>query len=306
MNVPLHIDHERCIRCGRCVMVCPTKIFAQEKPGSPIEVHNNRCIACGHCVAVCPTDSIIHADFPDGTVHPADRKALPTPEQFLQLCRIRRSNRAFYTNKPVPEEYLQQILEAAHYAPTATNLQEVEFTVVTDPEHLQLIRNFTLKTYASTIRMLKFPVLKPLVKPFRPELYKSVIPCLEQLIHADAAGKDLILRNAPAVILIHTPIKSRFGSQDSNLAYQNASLMAETLGVTQFYTGYVCAAVQLDKRNRLARSLVGSRRSVYPCRNGVGHAAFPIPQLHRPQGDEGHPILRLRPMVRLTPRRIPK
>lgn len=255
MNVPLHIDHERCIRCGRCVMVCPTKIFAQEKPGSPIEVHNNRCITCGHCVAVCPTHSIIHADFPDGTVHPADRKALPTPKQFLQLCRIRRSNRAFYTNKPVPEEYLQQILEAAHYAPTATNLQEVEFTVVTDPEHLQLIRNFTLKTYASTIRMLKFPLLKPLVKPFRPELYKSVIPYLEQLIHADAAGKDLILRNAPAVILIHTPIKSRFGSQDSNLAYQNASLMAETLGVTQFYTGYVCAAVQLDKRNRLARSL---------------------------------------------------
>lgn len=33
------------------------------------------------------------------------------------------------------------------------------------------------------------------------------------------------------MILIHTPSESRFGCQDANLAYQNGSLMAESLGV---------------------------------------------------------------------------
>ena len=248
------INKESCIRCGKCVTICPSEIFTQEKAGAQIEIQDKYCIACGHCVAVCPTASITHADFPADCIHPADRATLPSPEQFMQLCRIRRSNRAF-SNKPIPEEYLQKILEAAHRAPTATNLQEVEYILITDPEKLFLIRKYTVETFASLIRMLKFPLIELLLKPFRAELYKKVIPSLERLVRAHNAGKDLILRNATAVILIHTPTKCRFGSQDSNLAYQNASLMAETLGVSQFYTGFVCAAIQQDKHNKLPRLL---------------------------------------------------
>lgn len=46
-----------------------------------------------------------------------------------------------------------------------------------------------------------------------------------------------------------------FGATDTNLAYQNASLMAECLGVGHFYIGLVCAAIQQDKKNRIARLL---------------------------------------------------
>ena len=109
--------------------VCPSKIFTQPASGGEIGLQGiGSCIVCGHCVAVCPTGSVEHGDFPPQKVHPVDRELLPSPEQVMLLCKARRSNRAF-TAKPVPEETLDRILEAAHRAPTASNLQRVAFTL---------------------------------------------------------------------------------------------------------------------------------------------------------------------------------
>ena len=87
------------------------------------------CIVCGHCVAVCPTGAVEHSGFPAGKVHEFDYSDYPVPAQMMLLCKARRSNRAF-TAQSVPEELLQQILEAAHRAPTASNAQQIGFTVV--------------------------------------------------------------------------------------------------------------------------------------------------------------------------------
>lgn len=167
-------------------------------------------------------------------------RRLPSPEQMLALCRSRRSNRAF-TSSPVPERALEMIVEAAHRAPTASNLQQVAFTLVTDPNTLRRITAFTVETFASVVRKLENPLLKPLLKVLVGGAYKY-LPNFHRLIGEYGEGRDLILRGATAVLLIHTPDGSRFGCQDSNLAYQNASLMAESLGVSQFYTGFVCSA----------------------------------------------------------------
>lgn len=68
-----------------------------------------------------------------------------------------------------------------------------------------------------------------------------------------AGGNDRILRGATAVLLIHAPKESRFGAEDANLAYQNASLMAEALGVSQIYMGFVLTAVRQDRKRGSAR-----------------------------------------------------
>lgn len=243
MNVTLKIDDAGCIKCGKCVRVCPSKIFSQESAGKQIEVHNiETCIVCGHCVAVCPTASVLHSEFPGEKVHPIDRNLLPAPEQIMLLCKARRSNRAF-SSAPVPPEFLEQILEAAHRAPTASNRQSVRFTLVTNPEKLRQVTDFTINVFTSIAKRLSNPVVKFIVKPIAPELY-AYLPVFKRLMAENAKGNDLILRNATALILIHTPEDSRFGCQDANLAYQNGSLMAESLGVSQFYTGFVCSAIQ--------------------------------------------------------------
>lgn len=254
MEIALNVNDKTCIKCGKCVRVCPAVIFTQEAGRGKIGLQNvPTCISCGHCVAVCPTSSITHSEYPAEKIHKIDASVLPTPDQFMLLCKARRSNRAF-SAKQISEEALQQILEAAHRAPTASNQQQIEYTLVTNPDKLRQITEFTLGVFAPIVSRLENPFLKFILKPLLPALY-GYLPTFDRLVKEYAKGNDLILRKATAVILIHTPEKSRFSCADANLAYQNGSLMAESLGVSQFYTGFVCAAIKQDKKNRLAELL---------------------------------------------------
>lgn len=250
----IEIDPSTCIKCRRCVRVCPSGIFYQPEEGAEIEVRNEHyCILCGHCAAVCPASSITHSDFPAEKVHDTDIAAMPSPEAVMLLCRARRSNRGF-SKKPIPDSSMDQILEAAHRAPTASNKQEVGFTLIQNPEKLHQVVDYTMTSFASAVKMLRNPLLKPLLKRLMPDNYK-ILPRMERLLKEHAKGNDPILRDATSLILIHTPAKNRFGRDDANLAYQNGSLMAESLGVAHFYTGYVCTAIRRDRKNRLARML---------------------------------------------------
>lgn len=248
----IRIEKESCIRCGKCVQVCPAEIMVRRGTAKEIAlVHTDRCIGCGHCVDVCPTDSVIHSEFPPQTVHAVDEGLLPTPEQVLLLIRSRRSNRTI-TPKPIPEEALQQIVEAARCAPTASNSRQVSFTLVTDPEQLRRIGDFTIGVFDSTAKKLMNPVVRTLLKRLRPDLYRYAARFAEMKCEHEA-GKDPILRKATALLIIHTPASSRFGCEDANLAYQNASLMAQSLGVSQIYMGFILTAIRMSKKNAFAR-----------------------------------------------------
>ncbi len=56
-------------------------------------------------------------------------------ESFLKLLKTRRSVRVFQ-NKDIPKEQLEEIIDAARFAPTARNVQPWEFVVVTDKKKL--------------------------------------------------------------------------------------------------------------------------------------------------------------------------
>lgn len=62
--------------------------------------------------------------------------------EFLKLAEERYSCRAF-EKKPVPEELVQQILEAARLAPSAVNKQPVKIWVARSPEALEKLASTT-------------------------------------------------------------------------------------------------------------------------------------------------------------------
>lgn len=254
MALRIDIDRGTCIKCEKCVKVCPASVFITKKGTKEPEVQNqDYCIVCGHCVAACPTGSVLHSEFPEEKVHPIDRTKLPTHDQMLLLMQARRSNRAF-SRQPVPDEYINLILEAAHRAPTASNLQKVHFTVVRDPKTLRDISEHTIDIFYSIKKKIDNPAVRPLIKRFMPGVYR-MIPRFEALKQSFDKGGDPILRNATSVIFIHSPKKNMFGCHDCNLAYQNGSLMAESLGVSQVYTGFVVNAMSRDKKGGFARML---------------------------------------------------
>ena len=171
-----------CIRCGRCVKVCPSGIFEMEdadgnKCVKTVDIQ--RCIACGHCSAACPVGAVDHTLFPTEKIHRIDYSNMPSPEQVMLLCKARRTNRAF-SKEPVAQEHIDMILEAAHRAPTASNMQNVEFVVVSSPEKLREIQKFVIEVFGSLVKKLENPLLKPLLKRIVGPVYRYV-PIFEKM-----------------------------------------------------------------------------------------------------------------------------
>lgn len=246
---------EGCIRCGRCTRVCPAAVFEQRKSEGKVTVKSpESCIGCGHCVAACPAAAIEHELFGPEKVHPIDRAALPTAEQLRLLMRARRSNRDLKSG-PVSEELLTEILEAAHRAPTASNLQQVSYTVLTKREELDEVIEYTLDYMRRMVRLMKMPVVGALIRTFVKGANRYAATFERIIREWEQSRCDRILRGGTTLILIHTPKSNRFGAIDAQLAYQNGSLMAEALGVSQIYTGFLLTALKADKQQRLARRL---------------------------------------------------
>ncbi|MDO8489612.1 MAG: nitroreductase family protein [Candidatus Omnitrophota bacterium] len=61
-------------------------------------------------------------------------------KELLNLLKTRRSVRIFQ-NKNIPKEQLDEIIDAARFAPTARNVQPWEFVVVTDKDKLVQLAN---------------------------------------------------------------------------------------------------------------------------------------------------------------------
>lgn len=265
----IDINRERCIRCLKCVKVCPATIFKGNEP----EVERaSRCIKCGHCVAVCPSLAVVHELFPEQKVHTTAYDAMPSSESLMLLIKNRRSMRNF-TKTPIPDTLLEQIAQAAHRAPTATNAEQVSFTLITDPLILRQVSEFTVDTFVSAIGKIDNFIMRPIIKRTSPVIYKY-IPMLKSMRRKLDEGNDQILRGATALLLIHTPKWISYGVEDCNLAYQNGSLMAEVLGVGQFYTGFVLNAAQ--RRKGALEKMLGI--------DGVIHAgmALGMPQFRYP------------------------
>jgi len=236
----IRIDNNKCMQCGRCVQICPSVVFEREKGQVPLVVRGKSCIGCGHCVDVCKGNAIEHESFPVEHIHEVRRELLPTPESLMELIRSRRSNRTI-TEKDIPQQALLDIVEAAYYAPTAENSRKVVVTVLDNAEQIQAVEDTTMRFFLKLAHILLSPVLKPISKRLLPDLYAEV-PELFRFERRWKNGECPCCCNAKALVVFSAPRGYDFGWQDCNLAYQNASLMAEAHGVSQIYMGLVQSA----------------------------------------------------------------
>ena len=131
-------------------------------------------------------------------------------ENILELIQSRRSTRK-YKAEDVPEEMLNQVIEAGRYAPSGGNCQTTHFIVVKNKEILAELANLAQQEFAKM--------------EITPSLYKSIV----NSINLSKTGKYVFHYNAP--VLIITANQKDYGNNiaDCSCALENMMLMANAL-----------------------------------------------------------------------------
>ncbi|MEG0767363.1 MAG: nitroreductase family protein [Clostridia bacterium] len=164
----------------------------------------------------------------------------------LQALRTRRSTRV-YTDAPVARATLETILDCARYAPSAMNGQRWQFTVVTQPEHLQAIA----LQVRNAVRMQGREV---------PEDY-------------------CCFYHAPVLILVSLPRDYAFVREDGACALENIFLAAHSLGLGSCWINQLGARCDQSTLRALLTTLGVPEAHVLCGCAAIGHAAA-LPTAH--------------------------
>jgi len=245
---------DQCNRCMLCVQECVSGVW-REVDGQPQPVSPELCNACGHCLAVCPREAICHSLLASGEARRVNRRLLD-PAVYAEIVCSRRSIRRFQ-NKPVAEATIAEIIDLARYSPTASNAQNVAYTIVTDPA---LLGQVSAQVFGFGVRLSRWAksgsgkILLGLFKRTAPvRTLHRYLRAMDYYQVQAKAGRDYILHNAPVLILIRTPKGAAFGSDNANIAGANILNYAHAQGLGACYIGFL---VLMLKRSRRLRRLL--------------------------------------------------
>jgi nitroreductase len=136
---------------------------------------------------------------------------------IMEIIKARKSIRA-YKDKTLPGEVVNSILEAAKYAPTARNLQELEYKVITSK---------------ATMTKLSEGILAAIQKEGMP------------LKGPPGAHPDFF-HGAPLLIIVTAPKDNMFALSDAALAVQNIMLYATSIDLGSCFIG-MAKLIERDK-----------------------------------------------------------
>jgi nitroreductase/NAD-dependent dihydropyrimidine dehydrogenase PreA subunit len=226
----LTIDETKCKRDGICAAECPRRIITQlDSKSFPqiAETDEAYCMSCGHCVAVCPhgalsVPGVDIEDCPD-----IIRDLALSWDQAKQFLRSRRSIRVF-KDKAMDRETLEMLIETARYAPTASNAQNLHWTVIEGRDKLEALSQETINWMKGVIE----------AQPDSPAAYY-----FRPVVDRWKTGYDGILRTAQTLIVASAPKENANGLVDLSIALAYLELAALPLGVGTCWAGFLRGAM---------------------------------------------------------------
>ncbi len=228
----LLIDEEKCNKCGMCVAECTywlLQIVDKESLPSWVDGAEALCINCGHCVAVCPYGALELSTMAVEECVPITKNLKTTPEQLEQFLKSRRSIHAYKKN-PVEHEKLSKLIDIARYAPSANNLQPVQWLVIEKRENVK------------QLAQLAIDWLRELSKkdPTFAEMTRA-----ETFVAGWDSGIDVITRGAPHLVIAHAQ-KDSVPMGDYNIALTYLELAAYSMGIGACWAGMVPVGATFD------------------------------------------------------------
>ena len=241
------IDSDLCTGCGSCVTICPRACFTLNDEVAEAQADETNCSRCGHCVCICPPGAITHNQMAAEEFIELDDNDDIDTEQLVRFIRKRRSHRNFQDDD-VPWEVLAKLLDVCRYVPTGTNCQTVEIHVITDRQKIHRLSELALDFYRQNLLQAekKAAELKASGKEIPPELV-WVLGRAHMVHRHEAfweAGRDPILRGAPAVLIFHSTPDASTPKDDCVIAAHTVALTAMTMGLETCYIGLLEKAVR--------------------------------------------------------------
>ncbi len=255
----LTIDETKCKQDGICAAECPRGIITQGdgKSFSQVaEADEAYCMTCGHCVAVCPHGalSVNGVDIED--CPEIKRDLVLSWDQVKQFLRSRRSIRLF-KDKAMDREILEQLIETARYAPTASNAQNLHWTVIEGRDKLEALSQETINWMK---RVIEAQPGSPAADYFRPVVARW------------NTGYDGILRTAQTLIVASAPKENANGLVDLSIALAYLELAALPLGVGTCWAGLLRGAMLATPELVVSMGLPEGHTWFYPMM--IGYPKF--------------------------------
>ena len=219
------INPALCIGCGLCVSDCPTRIIRMTDNIAVITTQD--CIKCGHCQAICPQGAVSLSGFAEAPEQITSAMHVDADSLMGQL-KARRSVRQF-SAREIPPECIRQIIEAGRYTPTGTNKQGVSYAV---------LQQGIPEVEAQAIRLFR--------------KLKRVVDIVYSGLREIEIDDHFLFKNAKAVIVIKSA-----DAVDAALAASSMELMAQSLGLGVFYSGFFTMVTRFSAK---LRKRLGLRR----------------------------------------------
>jgi nitroreductase len=185
------------------------------------EGKEGNCIKCQHCLAVCPTGALsIFGKKAEESIQ-IDTN-MPTADAMEHLIKTRRSIRKF-KKEEVSSDKIDKLLEAAAFAPTGHNKNEVLLSVTESKEALAKVRSLV---YGGLKKASEEGKIRPALAMF---------DSFQNMWHEK--GIDVLFRDAPHLIVASAPSKNSNGEVDGTIALSYLELMANTMGIGTLWNG---------------------------------------------------------------------
>ena len=238
---------DKCSECMLCVRDCVMGVWRNVNGKSQV-ADIDLCNRCSHCIAICPCDAIIHDGLKKEEITAVNRKNL-NPDIYRDIILSRRSVRQF-KNQPVPREIIEQIIDVARHAPTASNSQEVGYIVVTDKSLIEETAKNIFGLASRLYNLTKKGIGKVFVNltGLSQNRYIRVMKYAQEQNAQN--GRDFILHDAPVLILIHAPKGKQFASDNCNIAATTIINYAHALGLGTCFIGFMNKALQYSSKLR--------------------------------------------------------
>jgi nitroreductase/NAD-dependent dihydropyrimidine dehydrogenase PreA subunit len=239
-------NNDRCNLCLLCVRDCVAGAW-RNVDGEPVMAAPELCNRCGHCVAVCPRSAIFHESLDYHQITKTDADLL-NPDVYRQIVLGRRSIRQ-YKKTAVPPQLIENFLKLASHSPTASNKQNVAYTVISDKAILKDLSEgvfgFGKSLYEKSQKGLGKAIYF-ILKTLSPENVTRYLDPMDYYIQEAGKGRDYILHDAPVLILVHGPRKENFINENCNIAAANIMNFAHSSGLGTCYIGFLTLALKFS------------------------------------------------------------